>query len=277
MKTALNARQAAEALQAGGAVASNKPGPSDFRYHIVNAEDSKTKNLKSFRIASITSTPWLFGADKQDYTPEMLAWDQFCVDNNQPPEMAQSCDFNVDRFLDQVAESCLVSEFLAGSLKAFKYHIHFVPDQKVGQKKFFVASITALPRYFGADDQHYTPEMLAWDEIQLNSNAISKNDTMAAACGTSVDEIFGLAHEAEERTEEALFKANLHEIQDAKVGVKKFYVAAMTSTAAHYGQDSQHYTPEMYHWDCLRRDNPGLRDDTSSMADMCGEKMEGFK
>ena len=176
MKQALNAQKAAEALQTGKDVTQveEKPISSCFRYHVITTEDPAKNVTKNFRIACATALPANYGKPQQDYTPEMLCWDQMRVDMNQAPEMANLCEFNVDEYQSQIEDSARSSEFASGHLKAFKYHIHFVQDPKVGEKKFFVASMTALPRFYGAEEQHYTPEMLRWDEMQLADDLSSR-------------------------------------------------------------------------------------------------------
>jgi hypothetical protein len=260
----------------GRAVPPNAPITTQFRYHILEVPDAKTGALKTFRLAAATSPPWLYGAAQQDYTPEMLCWDMLLAGDGGAPVMAPLCGFDVAQYEAALEEHAVKTAFATGIIKTFKYHTHFVEDPKVGTKKFFVAAITALPRMLGSPDQHYTPEMLRWDELLLEQGG-TPADTMAARCDISIDELHAAAAEALEHAPDALFKHHVLEVPDAKVGMKTFFLAAMTSTPDHYGRPEQHYTPEMLHWDCLRRDNAGLRDGLQSMAELCGENFDSFK
>lgn len=264
----------------GGGVVSCSSNPGDgpvtshFRYHIIQTEDSKSGALKTFRLAAATSPPWIFGQQQQDYTPEMLCYDTSLINNNQAPEMARVCNFDLAAYENQLLDSSTTNAFVNGVMKTFKYHTHFVEDPKVGVKKFFVASIVTIPRCFGSiDGQHYTPEMMQWDELCIANGTYSgPQDTMALKCQTSFDEIQAEVRGSMEVQADALFKHHAHEVQDQRVGLKKFFVAAITSPPSMFGTANQHYTPEMLHWDFLRRDNPGLMQDKNegTMAAMCG-------
>ena len=264
----------------GGAEAT-APITQHFKYHAVCVPDAKTGAIKTFRLACATTLPSMYGADKQDYTPEMLRWDTMLVNSNAntPPMMAQPCEFDIGAYEAALEEASTGVAFVEGHIKTFKHHAHFVADAKVGEKKFFVACMTALPRMYGAEDQHYTPEMLRWDEMQLDATPpIAVSATMAALCQIDIREVLEAAVEALEQSPDAMFKHHVHEVTDPKTGVlKKFFVASMASPPEMYGAPQQHYSPEMMHWDFLRRDNVDLQDGLAAMATLCGLEFGTFK
>jgi hypothetical protein len=72
---------------------------------------------------------------------------------------------------------------------------HFVPDQKVGMKRFINFDITSLPALYNAPPQHhnYTHEMLHWDDFNFQAAGLqppaAPPQPMAAVTGFPLVEI----------------------------------------------------------------------------------------